>query len=370
VDEFQTQMLEVSVGGGGAETRLLEPVPFGSRVSETQLERWIVERPSVIGEELLVLGQQLHEFEEDLDRLDILAVDRTGDVVLIELKVNEAFRVTDLQALAYAGAYAGRSTDMFARTLQRALERRGEEESTVNRAQELIAEFVQVDSFDDWVPSEHIRVKLIAPGFPKRVLKTVKWLGDIYGVRLEAIQVRLYEDDQGAPPMTRYFLSFERLLPLPGDDAFDLTVREREGRRRAQSVSQRRPDLIPLMLEHGLLEDGQELWIAPSGLPVGARHLFNASDPDRIFRVEVDAAEGKFRWQPAPDEQPVLISPSRVPYELLRRIAPGVAARRYRSVGRRYTFEPGGQTILDVAIENGIWSSNTDAIGDDAEGSE
>lgn len=88
------------------------------------MERWIVENPDLVGEALLVLGHQLAEFEEDKDRLDILALDRSGEIVLVELKVSEDFRVTDLQALAYAGAYAKRSRTELARTLQRHLQKR------------------------------------------------------------------------------------------------------------------------------------------------------------------------------------------------------------------------------------------------------
>jgi hypothetical protein len=64
------------------------------------LERWIVDNPDLVGEQLLVLGHQLAEFAEDRDRLDILALDRSGEIVLVELKVSDDFRVTDLQALA------------------------------------------------------------------------------------------------------------------------------------------------------------------------------------------------------------------------------------------------------------------------------
>jgi hypothetical protein len=37
-----------------------------------------------------------------------VAINQDGEIVLIELKVSENFGVTDLHALAYAGAYASR----------------------------------------------------------------------------------------------------------------------------------------------------------------------------------------------------------------------------------------------------------------------
>lgn len=46
-----------------------------------------------------------------------------SEIVLIDLEASEDFRVTDLQALAYAGAYAVSGTEELARTLRRYLER-------------------------------------------------------------------------------------------------------------------------------------------------------------------------------------------------------------------------------------------------------
>ena len=59
-----------------------------------------------------------------------------------------------------------------------------------------------------------MRIKLVAPTFPRQVLKTVKWLGDVYNTPIEAIAVRFFSQEEG-----RYSLTFERLLPLPDPGA-------------------------------------------------------------------------------------------------------------------------------------------------------
>ena len=103
------------MGSSGAS--IAEPVVWKGRVSEQDLEDLIVANPQLAGEELLVLGRQLTEFQEDDKRLDVLAVDRDGEIVLLELKVDSDFGVTDLQALAYAAAYANKTGAHFAATL-------------------------------------------------------------------------------------------------------------------------------------------------------------------------------------------------------------------------------------------------------------
>jgi hypothetical protein len=248
MEEFRSAIVQADAG----DAVMLEPVVLGKRVTEAQLEEWLIANPELAGEPMLILGSQLAEFAEDKDRLDVLAVDKQGVIVLLELKVDGQFRLTDLQALAYAAGYAGMPSDHFAEILRKRFERDGESKATLERAQEAIVEFVDVlDEFDEWQPSKRVRIKLLAPGYPKRVLHTVKWLGDVYGMPIEAIQVQLFEDAGG-----RYQLTFERLLPLKSDDAFDLTVKETE--ERIAGVSRpKRPAILKTLLENGIIEPGR-----------------------------------------------------------------------------------------------------------------
>jgi hypothetical protein len=299
VEPFSPRLLLISHGS----PTTLRPVSFQGRVDELTLEQWIVDNPDLVGEQLLVLGHQLADFEEDRDRLDILALDRSGEIVLVELKVSDDFRVTDLQALAYAGAYAKRTPQDLARTLQRHLQKQLDSHSPagsgsasamvgLDDAFAKIGAFIEIDDVDDWQPSQHVRIKLVAPNFPRRVLQTVKWLGDVYSVRIEAVTVRLFETSP-----EQLSVAFERLLPLPADEDFDMTIRERENRQRVENAS-RRPAVLPLLVNNGKLVNGQELWVTQNVLRVEHRHLW---DPESlVFQARVHAENGsspKLIWR-------------------------------------------------------------------------
>jgi hypothetical protein len=417
VDPFSPRLLQIDSGTPVA----LKPVPFQGRVDELTLERWIVQNPDLVGEPLLVLGHQLAEFEEDKDRLDILALDRSGEIVLVELKVSEEFRVTDLQALAYAGAYAKRSSKDLAGTLQRHLQKRvnadaqaaapatqavppAEDATTTSSAQAeaaasapllstgglttkgmlgtetsdaatdlapcaaseppptpapivsfeeataQIAAFIKVDDFDEWQPSQHIRIKLVAPSFPRRVLQTVKWLGDVYSVKLEAITVRLFET---APQ--KYSLAFERLLPLPAEKDFDMTIREREDRKHAENTS-RRPSVLPLLVNAGKLEHGQTLWATQTILPSAERGRYDADS--LIFQVRVHAPAGvqpKLAWRAGDDDAEEILAPSVVGRRIYSAVIPGWEKDFNTPVAQYFTVEPGGKTLEEIALEEGLW---------------
>lgn len=63
----------------------LVPVRFeDAGIREVQdLETWILAKPEVLGEPLLVLDDEFNAFEGAKDRLDILALDQQGHIVVV-----------------------------------------------------------------------------------------------------------------------------------------------------------------------------------------------------------------------------------------------------------------------------------------------
>jgi hypothetical protein len=195
-----------------------------------------------------------------------------------------------------------------------------------------------------------VRIKLLAPGYPKRVLHTVKWLGDVYAMPIEAIQVQLFEDASG-----RYQLTFERLLPLKSDDAFDLTVKAAE--ERIASVSRRsRPAILKTLLENGIIEPSQKLWLHPNAFAADEKHLFDPENP--LFRLRLDVSQGRpmFSWRRSPDAPEELFFPSVAWFPILQALLPGKYTEEVATaVHNRYSLETGGPTLGEVAEEHGIW---------------
>jgi hypothetical protein len=347
VEEFRSQMMQIA----GDTASLLSPVDFAGRVSEAQLESWLVKNPELCGEQLLVLGSQLAEFADDKDRLDVLALDKRGEVVLLELKVDGAFRLTDLQALAYAAGYSSVGTDHFADILRRRLEKTTEGDVSIEDAKSQIVAFVDVlDDFAEWQPSKRVRIKLVAPGYPKRVLHTVKWLGDVYGMPIEAIEVQLFEDTHG-----HFQITFDRLLPLKSDDAFDLTIKQAE-EQIAGLHKPKKPAILKTLLEHGIVAHDDELWFHPNGMNAEDRQLFTADND--AFRVRLDTSGGRpmFRWRPRNDAPEELLSPSLAWFSILGAVLPGrYSTPSHAPVFNQYSIEPAGPTLGDVGFGAGVW---------------
>ncbi|GAK86481.1 putative inner membrane protein [Vibrio ponticus] len=68
----------------------------------THLQEWIAKQPSCLGEELLIIQKEFNGFDETNERLDLLALDKEGNLVLIENKLDDSGRDVAWQALKYA----------------------------------------------------------------------------------------------------------------------------------------------------------------------------------------------------------------------------------------------------------------------------
>jgi hypothetical protein len=58
----------------------------------SNLQEWIAKEPSCLGEELLVIQKEFSGFSDTHERLDLLALDKQGSLVLIENKLDDTGR--------------------------------------------------------------------------------------------------------------------------------------------------------------------------------------------------------------------------------------------------------------------------------------
>jgi RecB family endonuclease NucS len=80
----------------------LTPKSFGELgVTERfDIEQWIENTPSILGQELLILAKEL-QLPSGI-RLDLLAVDKRANLVVIELKRDDSGQDVEWQAIKYA----------------------------------------------------------------------------------------------------------------------------------------------------------------------------------------------------------------------------------------------------------------------------
>jgi hypothetical protein len=130
-----------------------------------------------LGLELFLLGKEIEPSKNVQDRIDLLAVDKEGCCVVVELKRGN-HKLHMLQAISYAGMISQWEPDDFLQLLD-------------EQQQEALSEFLEVDRDDI---NRQQRIILIAEGYDYALLIGAEWLSEQYGVDITCCRIAVAKD--------------------------------------------------------------------------------------------------------------------------------------------------------------------------------
>ena len=176
------------------------------------LQEWIASTPSVLGEELLIIQKEFSGFSDTQERLDLLALDKQGSLVIIENKLDDTGRDVTWQALKYASYCSSLSRDDITRIYQEFLKPLS---TNAAFAKERLCEFFGVTDYEELSLNTGVtqRIILVAARFRKEVTSTVLWLMN-FKVRLQCFRATPYAMGSDL------FLSVEQIIPTRDAEEF------------------------------------------------------------------------------------------------------------------------------------------------------
>ena len=71
-------------------------------MSERIIQERLREDPDILEERLFILAEEYSDWEDSNRRIDLLALDRKGRLVVVELKRSDKQSMMDLQAIRYS----------------------------------------------------------------------------------------------------------------------------------------------------------------------------------------------------------------------------------------------------------------------------
>jgi alkylated DNA nucleotide flippase Atl1 len=231
-NSFQLFSIGPTVHGSPA---LVQPATFQSlNAREVQeIERWLKQEPTVMGEPLMIIASQFAGFDRTLDRLDLLALDLDGKLVVIEIKRDDSSKSQDLQALRYA-AYCSALTAEQVIGLYRKYERvEHRRDLASSEARKELEDFIRSESLDALDEDDQPRMILVATGFQVGVTNTALWLLRNSDLDITCVQVQPYELNG------EIVLASTVLIPLPEAEEYQSRLKEkqRSARRRRDGDS-------------------------------------------------------------------------------------------------------------------------------------
>ncbi len=217
-------LFELKPSGGIAR---VSPTTFAAEhvLERADLQRALRSYIDVLGEGLLVVAEEFGDFADVRRRIDLLCVDREGQLVVVELKRTEDGGHMELQALRYAAMVSAMTFDQLAETYERHLRQAVPEEAHNARAR--LAEFLEDAGGEATVLDRRVRIVLVSAGFDTQITTTVLWLNDLYGLDISCVRLTPYRVGD------RLILDVQQLIPLPEAEAFMVRLRQRESAVRA-----------------------------------------------------------------------------------------------------------------------------------------
>ena len=165
---------------------------------------------------LFVLAEEFGEWADSGRRIDLLALDERGRLVVVELKRDEG-AFMDLQALRYAAMVAHMTFERAVAAHEGWLRAR----SLGGDARERIIEHLAAgDGVQPEIESANPRILLAARDFPRELTTSVLWLRD-RGVDIRCVRLLPYRVDG------TLVLDATPVIPLPEADDYLVRVRDK-----------------------------------------------------------------------------------------------------------------------------------------------
>jgi hypothetical protein len=216
------------------ESRRINEIEKTSLVGEgfmerTDLQEWIANNPECLcpqdhdgnsSQRLLVIQKEYDKFDKTDERLDLMALDDKGSLVIIENK-RETGKHVVWQAIKYAAYCSTMMKTDIVSAFRNYLRKNGDNEP--DNAEQRIVNHMGASSFNDLIlnDSGNVKIILVADKFEDEVIATAYWLFT-RGIQIECIKVTLYKLDGDI------VVDFDRFLPPIETESFQIHSLEQQ----------------------------------------------------------------------------------------------------------------------------------------------
>lgn len=171
-------LIETSLAGNG-------------RKEKNDLELWIKSNSSVLGDDIVVIGEQV---KTATGFIDFLGIDRSGNTVIIELKRDKLPRDVLTQAIDYASDVADWGLEKFSEICM----------SYTSQTLEdyFLKKFPDI-AIEDLAINQAQRLLLVGFGVDSSLARMVEWLSDKYSIGINAVILKYIKTVKGEEILSR-----------------------------------------------------------------------------------------------------------------------------------------------------------------------
>lgn len=201
----------------------IEAESFGDlRIREERIQEWIRVHPEILDEDLLIVSKEFDRFEGSRDRLDLLAIDREGHLVIVELKRDQFAAHADLQSIRYAAMISTFTVDELLPYYVEYHKKFSGQDISEEDLRDEIEEFVVSEDFEEL--SNRPRIILCSQDFSQEITTTVLWLRE-FDVDISCVKVTPHNMDG------KTVIVSEKIIPLRESNEYLTGIKKKEEQR-------------------------------------------------------------------------------------------------------------------------------------------
>jgi hypothetical protein len=188
------------------------------------LQEWIAKNPEMLGEDLLIIQKEYDGFNDTNERLDLLAIDKDGGLVIIENKLDDTGRDVVWQAMKYTSYCSTLTTTQIIKLYQAYLDKwhNGDD------AKQNLLDFLERSEEELLLNRNDQRMIFVANNYRKEVTSTVLWLLK-HDIQIKCFRATPYSMGEDV------FLQVEQIIPLPETAEFMIDAKEKQKEESAKS---------------------------------------------------------------------------------------------------------------------------------------
>lgn len=190
-------------------------------LERTNLQDALKKQIDIIAPDCLVISEEFSEWDGSKRRIDLLAIDKEANLVVIELKRDETGEHMELQAIRYASMV---STLTFSRTVkiyQQYLDKSNVSEDAENN----LLKFLEWDEnqADDFALD--VKIILVSSNFSKEITTSVMWLNE-RNIDIKCIRLVPYKLNE------KVLIDVQQIIPLPEAENYQIQIKQQVSQRR------------------------------------------------------------------------------------------------------------------------------------------
>ena len=210
------------------------------------LQRLLRDQISALGEDLMVISEEFGNWQDARRRIDLLALDKTGRLVVIEIKRTDDGGHMELQAIRYAAMVSSMGFSEVLEAYQtHCAKHRPQEE--IDPRDELESFLDSVDGDEAPVISTEVRIMLVSADFGREITTAVLWLNGFEGIDIRCVRLVPYEIDG------KVVLDIQQVIPLPEAADYQVQLRKKGAARERARLDTRD------FSRYHIIVDGNEL---------------------------------------------------------------------------------------------------------------